>query len=889
MRICRFVGSIPFDLVDRDDGPEAPLLGGVRPRRRSLWAVAALAAGFALARTLADTHEGGAGGWIAAPAPTTWFAVCQGVLAASLLARGTRCRVLLWIAAALFAGGWYTLRLGPGPAHRLDVVLAPMAGDTAPILATVHGVALEDPRRVEPRVGVLGRFARAPASWVFEARAQRLEAGDAAVHVSGVVRVTIRAQDGEEAPAVRAGEALRVTGEFRPVAAPMNPGEPDRVLLARQDGIVGRVIVPRASLVERTGLGPVRGAPAGFIAWARGRAAGALDLNVSEAEASNRPGRALLAAMLLGSREPGLDEVDTAFRRVGLVHLVAISGFNLSLLAWAASLLLRVTGDRGRLETLGVAALIGLYLLIVPAESPVLRAGVTVLAFLLTEAMGRRYDRLTLLGWVAFALLLWRPLDLWSLGFQLSFGIVAVLLWLGRRVEDRLFGVALRGVVSVGIPIGERPGLLVQWARAVGRTVGGAGKTALSASLLAWGTAAPVIAVHTGVLSPWAPLTGLAALPIASATLCVGYLALLIGFVWPAAGAAIGEVAVWGADLLAAMIMGLDGIPGASIGLPRLSAPWGVAAVGVVLFWFARGRWRSRWAWGLTAAAAVWFGAEVTLNTGTPRGVALRVDTFAVGDGTCHLVRAGDEALLWDCGSSHPGLGLRELPRAVRAVGGWRVRTAVVTHANLDHFLCLPDVVGPLGIERVHVTPAFLREAAAAPAGAAASLLERLAEQGVRVIETAAGDRVLLGGATCEFLSPAPGDVSAEANDTSLVGLFRIGSGETERRVLLTGDIGPRAIGDLRDRFPGLRVDAMELPHHGSAKPEAIALVGALDPALVVQSTGPQRLGDARWDGVRPARAWGVTARDGALWLEIGRDGAMRAGSIHRAGVTTVR
>ena len=37
-----------------------------------------------------------------------------------------------------------------------------------------------------------------------------------------------------------------------------------------------------------------------------------------------------MRAMLLGERDPALAEVESAFKRVGLVHLVAISGFNLA-------------------------------------------------------------------------------------------------------------------------------------------------------------------------------------------------------------------------------------------------------------------------------------------------------------------------------------------------------------------------------------------------------------------------------------------------------------------------------------------------------------------------------------------------------------------------------
>lgn len=858
------------------------VLGGVSPRRRSLWAVAALGAGYLAARTWQDSASDG--GWPAVPMATAWFAVCCGVLIAALLTQGRRCRVLLWIAVAILAGGWYTTRLGPGPPERIDVLLAPALELPGPAIASIHGVATELPQRIEPRVGLLGSFARMPSIWVFELRTTTVEINHGRMPTTGTVRVAIPADAAGETPNIEPGDILRVTGEFRLFDPPANPGQPNRAMLALQDGVVGRIFTSSEALIEHAG--DSLSAPSAFhkfITWARLRAARALDLRSDVSNAQDNMGRALLAAMLLGAREHGLDDVDAAFRRVGLVHLVAISGFNLSLLALAASFALRVTGERGRLESLGVAALIAFYLLIVPAESPVLRAGIAVLVFLLTDAMGRRYDRLTLLGWVAFALLLWRPLDFWSLGFQLSFGIVAVLLWQGRRVHDRMFGVPLRGVVSVNVPIGEHPGLVLKCSRKAVRWGREKVTRAVSASLLAWGAAAPVILVHTGVVSPWAPLTGLIALPFAGATLIIGYLALVIGFVWPAAGAFVGHGAVWSAELLASMVLVFDRVPAASVSSPRISSLWGLVAVGVVLFWFARGRWRSAWAWAMTAVVAVWFVGETRINTSLRSDATLRVDTFAVGDGTCHLIRAGDDALLWDCGSSQAGLGLRELPRAVRAVGGWRVRTALVTHANLDHFLCLPDMVEPLGIQELLVTRALLDAAASKPESASAAMLREMKRQGVSVREIAAGASLPLGAATCEFLAPVASVAYADANDSSIVGRVTIPTTAGDRVVLMTGDIGPFTIGDLQRRFPALRADILELPHHGSAKPEAIAMVADLDPHVVMQSTGPQRLHDSRWAPVQHGRTWGVTARDGALWLEVTRDGSIRSGTTRHS------
>lgn len=877
------MGGIPFELAGHDDTADPVSLGGVRPRRRSLWALAALAAGYTLARDILPVAPAS----IFTLHATWWFGVCQALLALALMTRGRCCRVVLFVAAVFFGLGWFTARFHNAPADRLDrLLMADSVVSGSPNVATITGVVLEPPRRALPRMGELGRFARTPTNWVFDLSVRSLEA-DRSVAAQGIVRVSIRSGSAA-VPSVAAGEWVRLTGDFRPIAPPLSPGEPDRRMLALQDGIVGRIGIPNVDLVQPLERhAGVTGVWSRFIAAARARAVHALEVPGDPPAATDGHGRTLLAAMLLGLREEGIDEVGAAFQRVGLVHLVAISGFNLAVLAVAAGYLFRILGDRGRFESLGVALIIALYLLVVPAESPILRAGITVLAFLLTESLGRRYDRLTLLGWVAVGLLIWRPLDLWSLGFQLSFGIVAVLLWLGKRVEARMFGVPLRGVVSVGIPIGERRSLVMQWAVRVGKFLARVTRKAFSASLLAWLVAAPVIMVHTGMLSPWAALTGLAALPLTVITLCSGYLALLVGVAWPAAGALLAEHAVAWADLTASLVFLLDDFPAASLAAPRISVWWAAAAVACTIYLLAYARRRQLLPWILTLALTCWFVIEVRAVTRLNTAVALRVDTFAVGDGTCHLIRRGRDAMLWDCGSSNTALGLRDLPRALRTLGAHRVPDVLITHANLDHFLCLPDVLRPLGVERVHLTHAFLEDASR-PDSAAAAFIQILEHHRVAIVECHAGDSLLLSDLRCELLAPEPGITFKESNDTSLVGLFRVPTQLGERSALFTGDIGPVAITRVRDLAPALEVDIAEIPHHGSAKPEAMAFIAAINPAIALQSTGPQRLGDPRWDHVKHGRVWRTTAADGACWAEIMHDGRIRSGSLRSRGVETV-
>jgi hypothetical protein len=141
-----------------------------------------------------------------------------------------------------------------------------------------------------------------------------------------------------------------------------------------------------------------------------------------------------------------------------------------------------------------------------------------------------------------------------------------------------------------------------------------------------------------------------------------------------------------------------------------------------------------------------------------------------------------------------------------------------------------------------------------------------------------AGDRFALGDA--EVVCVRGGGEEASVNDRSLV--VRVAYGDERAAVLLTGDIGGRAIGALMAQAEGEGwiggVRVMEMPHHGSWNTGAAALVEVVDPGVVLQSTGAGRVGDARYDAVRGGRVWLATGDEGAVWAEISGDGAVDSG-----------
>lgn len=817
-------------------------------RRRALAALGCLAAGYVAARAIPGV-----------PA-TGWAGGACAALSLAGLSGGRRAISLLAVAAALCGASWFAVRVLERPKGSLAAWL-----DHGPVPLHVRGVALT-PSRVDPPVANTSWFFDGPRT-TFDLRVGAvIEDTGRETRVRGVVRVRVTGT-----PRITAGDHVSVTALLTGLSPPDNPGEADARLWGAQQGRAGTARVASPELIMTL-------APSGSIlaraerTWLRARAS--LRERAESLLLGPRPengpdaGRALLASLILGLREPGGEELQPAFTRLGLAHVLAISGFHLAVMAGVAMALVRCAGDLGRIEPMIVSLLVLGYLTIVPAEAPVLRSGLMVLGVLGAAALGRRYDRIALLAWIGVVLLLWRPMDLWSLGMQLSFGLVAALLWMGPRTHVRLWGVRLR----TDLPRRRR----WWWLEAVGDTA----KGAVSASVLCWAVATPLVLHHTGMFSPLAVLSGLVVVPFTVLLLWGAYAAMIVGLAVPALAAGAAPVLGWLAGVTSWLVTGLDSLPGMWVRLPGVSWAWAAAAIVVVVHWFRRGHRRDRWAWGATLGIAAWLGVEVGVGPRLGERTVLRIDTLAVGDATCHLLRSGCEAMLWDCGASSPAAGRLMIPRAVREVGGWRVPHAIVTHANMDHYSALADAGALLGLRRLVVGAPFLHEAERTPQGPAAECLSRLRSAGVAVRTTARGETLRLGRVTLEFLAPPPDAPWPGANNHSLVALVRAPTAAGERRLLLTGDIQAEAMEWLLDHQPGLRAEVMELPHHGSANEAAYSFVAAVNPRVVLQSTGPSRAGDPRWDHARPGRIWYTTATDGASWVEFRSDGGIRHGCL---------
>lgn len=148
-------------------------------------------------------------------------------------------------------------------------------------------------------------------------------------------------------------------------------------------------------------------------------------------------------SVLLGEREAMSFEEQSAYRRTGLTHLLAVSGLHVGLLSLVfLGIGWLVFGPRKESCIIAAGATV-VYVAGIGMPASALRAGIMSLLLLMSAARGRRSDLLNVLAATAFVTILLDPAEIADVGFQLSYAAtLGILLW--TRPLTRLFPKAPR-------------------------------------------------------------------------------------------------------------------------------------------------------------------------------------------------------------------------------------------------------------------------------------------------------------------------------------------------------------------------------------------------------------------------------------------------------------
>lgn len=271
------------------------------------------------------------------------------------------------------------------------------------------------------------------------------------------------------------------------------------------------------------------------------------------------PQASFLAGLLTGSRKGMPEHLTQAFKQTGLTHIVAISGFNITIIIAILSSCLFFLPLTWRF--LPTALAIILFTLFVGASASVVRAAIMGILGLLALQTGRIRNARLIILWTAFFMLFWNPKELWyDAGFQLSF-------------------LAVIGLV-------ETAPILEKWLKPVPDAFGI--REALTMTIAAQVFAMPWVVLQFGTLSLISPIANILVAPLIPFAMLFGFLGTVISFALFPLGQVIGYIG-WGCmELILLITTTLASIPFASVIIPGISAPivgiyYGCLITGLIL------------------------------------------------------------------------------------------------------------------------------------------------------------------------------------------------------------------------------------------------------------------------------------------------------------------
>ena len=648
---------------------------------------------------------------------------------------------------------------------------------------------------------------------------------------------------------LRTGDHIRIFARIVRPAAARNPGEFDFRGYERSQRRLCRLLVSSPeciTVLERAKWWDVRW----YLQELRSGCQRALSSYLPESQS------ALASAILLGAREYLGKERREAFFVTGTIHLLAISGLHIGILASAFFFTIRRTNffsERVLLVIVGVLCIV--YALLTEARPPVMRATVLVLVVCLARFFHRDGFALNSLSAAALIVLLMNPTQLFQVGFHLSFVAVIALIWLTPRLLPAPRLDPLSRLVFHSRPWWDRQ--LRVFARRI--------LYWCAASVAIWCLTLPLLTHQFHLLSPIGLLLNIFLwVPVA--------LALFSGFGILLCGAVVPPIAHFCAWFCAANFRCLESIVHAAESLPW-SHFWvaGPTAIAVWAFYALlamvavnRKLRRHSLAW-FFLSAVITCGLDFAADTrSSAKQPALRCTFLAVGHGTSVVVELPNgQTFLYDAGSlSGPDYPVDAISECLWRYGVSRIDGVIISHADADHYNAVPGLAGRFDIGTAYVSPVMFRDAS----DSLAQLRCAISEAKIPIKYLSKQQMLLEGDSlSIEVLHPPATGVRGSDNANSVVlSLSYLG-----QRILLTGDLEADGLEQLVSNVQ-LDCDLAMAPHHGSAHSHPARFTSWCSPECVVICAGHQRNYER---ACQPYRDHGVgvfhTARDGAICVTI--------------------
>ena len=684
-----------------------------------------------------------------------------------------------------------------------------------------------------------------------DVRPKRLRNGQQWQTVSGQADLVIH----QRCDHIRSGDRIKIFGTIVRIGEPTNSGQFDFRNFYRSQGKSVTLHALHAEAVEV--VEPV-------ASWSGARLLSTLRRKLNEITWKYVPEEraGLASAVLLGNRSQLTLERRERFLMTGTVHLLAISGLHVGILAGVFFFFFRVGWIKRETFLIATILFVIFYAWLVEFRAPVSRAAILIVLLCIGRLCGQPILSFNWLAAAACVVLVINPMDLFQLGPQLSFLAVATITFGRHWLVWPPPSDPIKRLIANTRPFHVR---LVYW---LGRKT----RFAVLVSGLIWLIAMPLVAYRFNLVAPVALIVNpILLLPIALA-LYGGLGVLVFGWVSGGLATAFGRFCDWNLGLIEWLISLANGVP---LGHVWTMGPSGVSVAGfyIGVFFLAvfpgtrvSAKWFFLWIWVWLVFG--WLVPDAVYQSRLRKEARNLAVTFIdVGHGTGVLIELPDgRNMLYDAGS------LGSSTFAARNVASvlWEHRiehleAIILSHADVDHFNAVPDLCAKFSVGRVYMSKAMMGD----ESPSTQVLLDVLRQNNVSVCELAIGDQLVGDNVGVSVLSPPEFGTDGNDNSNSVVLLFE----HARRKLLLTGDLESNGMELLLSRTP-IDVDVLMAPHHGSLHSSPSRLAAWCDPEFVVVSSSGKRLNPEVETIYNDAGAKVFrTDRDGAIRFEFEHSG----------------
>jgi competence protein ComEC len=664
---------------------------------------------------------------------------------------------------------------------------------------------------------------------VFTLRSEKVRFREEEYSVNGRVRVTLQWKEKAEIPLdLSYGQKVSLRGKIYEPKGLRNPGGFDYQSFLETRGIAAAFYGPAAGV---TFLGISKELSRLQLAAfkVRNRMSAVLRAYLPQREGN------LLVGMLFGERSALDRETGQLFSQSGISHLLAVSGLHVGLVAGAIFLLGRRTGLQGWCTYLFVALLLFAYVYLCGLKPAAIRAFIMVLLAMGAVHLDRPGDFPTALAAAVLITLVYNPLLLFSVSFQLSYAATTAILFLTPLLQEKIAAILARLPFSFTLS----PVKMIS--------------SLLAVTLAAQLGVIPLTAYYFRQVSLVALIANIFVLPVMALVLGLGLVSALLGLVWPLSGSLLNlaNYPLLSYILFIARMFSALPFSYREVYPPRLTEIMlyylflALLAGGwrVLLSAYYRCKFRVRPFYFLVfllliALFVTWWGLP-GIGSST-----LEIVFLDVGQGDAIFIHTPQgQNILLDSGGKPAYMGnIDETGRLVvvpfleyRRVK--KLDMVIISHPHEDHYGGLFAVLDKIPVKRL-VTTVELPETQSY-----GELLELAREKNIPREIVRRGD-IFVAGPSLEIrvLSP-PSELfngtNSDSNNNSLVLHLRY----KEISFLFTGDIETRAVDNLLKGEKILPVQILKVPHHGGYLSNLPQFLDSTAPRVAVITVGANSFG----------------------------------------------